>query len=890
MTKISFKRKRERFWHVHAHSNYSIKDALSSVEDMVATVSTLGQRALALTDHGLMGGTVDLYRACKKYGITPFPGTEIYMSLDREEDRRQRRAKRYHAGLVAFTTEGYQNLCRISTLSHKNFYFKPLLDFGDFAELHEQGLTRGVALTTGCFFGLVQQAIADGDMNVAKDWVRRLNLYFDDVYVEAQHHNIYEEGHNDDQMVNETWCIAQDLSLPMVVSQDSHYCHQYEKHYHDGMKRLVSWGDDPDDAVFPGDSFHLADEAWVQSHYMDKVFRSGIEGLDDLYSKHTLTIPQLERYHYHVPNVLKKRGDDTDPQESLTETCVDLLNNSDAIPRSKVALYRQRLEDELDVVDVSGMAGYLLLVREVVKECESRGIFTQTRGSAEGSLICWLLGITQADPIKYNLRFERFLSKDRTKPPDIDLDIEDVRRDEMLQWLDQQYQVAQIGTYGTFSVDENGGGSLLVAMLSKIRQKNPKQANQIKSYYDLPEKDQRMLEGLSEMGVLKSYGTHAAGLVVTDDDFDLEGLVPMMWIASSKTMVTQYAMKQVESMGLVKLDLLGLKTLTALRRASELLGRDVADGFDWIPLNDSKTYAMIRRGDTGGVFQLEGWTARRGCKEMKVRNLKDVITLMALYRPAVMSSGAKDTYISRRFKYEQTPERHEVLDPLDETNGVLVFQEQVMDVVRNLGFSADEMTEFLAAVKASNKNIGGAGEVIDRYRTKVQDACDKRGVPDEDFDFLWECIEGFAEYGFNRAHATSYALLAVRMAYIKQHHPLEFWTAMLQSFTGDKAKEYVKEVKETGIPVLRPAVNISGESWSIDRRRNAIRRGLSTIKGVGVKASAEIVAGYPYDSIEDLIERTDSRAVTGGKSYAKDGTLNGVLGKLNDAGALKELR
>ena len=871
---------RDDFWHAHAHSNYSTKDALPSVKQMVDTAARHHQPALALTDHGNMSGSVQLYKHAKRRGITPFPGLEAYLKRDATNPDE----KRYHVGLIAFTTEGYEALVKLSSKSHtrQRFHHKPQVDFTDFAEWSQRGWTDGIALTTGCFFGMVQQAIEDHGDESASWIIKTMAQWFPHLYVELQHHNIQHDNYDDDEMVSRLTAIADHLGLPTVITQDSHYCDPEEKPYHETLKRLVAYGDGIDDAVFPGDSFHLAHSQWVKSHYPEIIWRKGIDGLKDLYSKHSLVVPELEQYHYNVPAVTFG-----DPEVQLRDACKGWV-------KGKSPRYRDRLEEELEVVEFTRMASYLLLVQEVTDWCNANGVFFQTRGSASGSLICYILGITQYDPLKWNLRYERFLSKDRTKPPDIDLDVEDTRRDDLIDWLRSKFNVCQIGTYSTFSLNADGPqagrGSLLVSYVSKMRRLG-QDVSHIQTAYDLDVNTREQLAALADRGVKRSPGTHAAGLVITSTREEFERIVPTMLIPSSETTVTQFEMDDVEDLGFVKLDVLGLKTLSLMRKTIELIGLSVHDPLDWIPLNDRETFKNLRRGNTDGVFQLEGYAAQKGCKEMKVKSVKDIVNLLALYRPATMSTGVKDSFINRMAGWESVPERHEHLtNNLKETYGLPVFQEQVVSILRDLGFTPDELTDFLKAVKASNKNIGNAGQVIERYHAKFLQQAEYHQWSQSDVQFAWQAIEGFSEYGFGRSHATGYGVTAYRMAYLKTHYPLEFATALLQVWAGtQKEKQYVLAVKEMGIRLMPPDVNVSGFSWSIDRKNDGIRKGLLSIKGVGERAAKEIAENAPYESLDNLISSCDARAVTGGKSWKKDGSLNGVLGKLAAAGALKSL-
>ena len=871
--------KQSPFFHVHAHSQFSYNDALPKVKDMVETVVRHGQPALALTDHGNMGGSVQLYQECKKAGILPFPGSEMYMV----RDHTARVQERYHLGLIALTTKGYEDLCKISSKTHTrdSYFHKPHIDIADMAALYDAKMTHDIALTTGCYFGLTVQTLVTQGYDAAKAVVQMLANYWPHTYVEVQNHNIdHGDGWNDSMVVQELGRIAEELGLPLIATQDSHYCELEDKPLHEVLKRLVAFGANPDEAVFPGDGFHLSDEAWVKSHHPEWTWNASLLGYDSLLDLHALKIPALDSYSYNIPLTV------SDPDSALDERCWSALHNITNDKR-----YSDQLVTELDIIRETGMAGYLMLVAEVTDWCQTNGVYYQARGSASGSIVCWLLGITQADPIKYKLRFERFISRDRTKPPDIDLDVEDTRRGDLIAWLRSRFNVSQIGTYAKFSVDDKEGrGSLLVAYMSAMK-KAGADVSHIKGLHDLPEDAQVALRDLSAHEAKKSAGTHAAGLVLTSTKEEFERLVPTMLIASSDTTVTQYEMNDIESLGLVKLDVLGLRTLSLLRRTVELLGREVRAGLDWIPLDDTRTFTAIRHGATDGVFQLEGWTARKGCQEMKVKNLKDIIAIQALFRPAVMNSGGKDSYIRRREGIEAVPQRHPLLDKhLKDTYGIPVFQEQVISILRDLGFTPEDLTKFLKAVKASNASIGDAAKVIQGYEIMINEFSEKHGISAEDQHFLWKAIQGFAEYGFNRAHATAYGLTAYRLAYLKTHYPLEFATALLETSAGGlKEKDYITAVRGMGIRLLRPDVNVSTATWTIDRNRKAIRKGLVSIKGVGKRAAEEIASKAPYRDIPDLIERTNSRLCTGGKSYARDGSLSGVLLHLHNAGALSDL-
>lgn len=880
-------------WNLHAHSRFSAGDALPTVEAMVETIKGYGQPALGLTDHGNMGGSVQLYQHAKKAGIKPFPGTELYVVHDRND----KKAKRHHMCAVAFTTEGYSNLVKLSTLTHKNFFHKPLIDHADLAELSEAGMLKGIAATSGCYFGFTAQSIVSGDVMGAEFYLGAYAKWFDKFFVELQNHNIdHGDGWTDDLLADELMKIAHRNGIPCVLTQDSHYCHQDDQEIHNALKRLVSFGPDPDDATFPGDGFGLADEGWLRAHHHDSRFAAGVEGLDDLLGAHDLTIPQLEKYHYNIPFTVD------DPNKTLRERAMRTLED---MRLDKEKKYVERLEEELSVIKDTGMAGYLLLVQEVTDWCRANKVFYQARGSASGSIVCWLLRITQANPIKWGLSFERFISRDRVKPPDIDLDVEKHRRKELLEYLRGKFAVAQIGTWVEFSLhgeeDEDGESESKGSLRVKYYTARSRAGDPVHSWADVPEADKEALYRISDLKPFSGYGTHAAGVVVTTSHAEIDNLVPMMQVASSKTMVTQYEMDDVEALGLVKLDVLGLKTLSVLHACMDNLGKDVFRGLDWIPLNDAATYRAISRGDTEGVFQLEGGSAAKGCKRLKPSKIGDIIAAMALFRPATMNSGATDSYIMRKHRDEEVPAWSPMIaKETAHTYGILLYQEQVISILRQLGMSADDLTKFLKAVKASNSGIGNAGAVIDGYRDMVWAMAVDAGFTRFEWEWFWESATGFAAYGFNQSHSTAYGITAYRCAYLATNHPLEYFAALLaysstEKKKGQRSKEeiYLSAARSRGIKVRRADVNYSGVTYAVDAEAGAIRKGLKTIKGVGETSAEDIVAKRPeggYTSLEHFARCLIGTKVTGVKPFLEEGDKTvGIFGKLYDAGALDSL-
>jgi DNA polymerase-3 subunit alpha len=871
-----------KIWNAHTHSKFSAKDAISSVADLVSQAVALNQPALGLTDHGNIAGSVQLYKQCQKQGIRPFPGTELYLVHNRGD----KKAKRRHLTVLAYNNEGYRNLVNLSTLSHRNFHNKPLVDHTDLALLSEQNGLRGLAVLTGCINGFVSSALLEQDMLAAEQYLVGYTTWFDRCYVELMNHNIvWDGGITDDQVAEGLLGLADRVGVPCALTQDAHYAEYESQAGHDSFKRLVSFGSDPDDGVFLGDGFQLASDSWFEDHHHPARYLKGVDGLQSLLSLHDLEISQLDKYAYNIPFTVNE------PQIELQNRCRSELGE-----KGLASKYQIRLDEELQIIADTGMAGYLMLVAEVTDWCRENKVFYQARGSAAGSMCCWLLGITSVDPLKWKLSFERFISRDRTKPPDIDLDVEHNRRAELVVWLAERFSVSQIGTWLQLKMsgdidpetgETTGKGSLRVQYFARKRALG----EDIDEWADVPLEDKEQLMHLDSLKTYRGYGVHAAGIILTSSHQEFDELVPQMYVASSKTFVSQYAMDDVEDLGLVKLDVLGLKTLSVLHKTMDNLDREV--DLDWIPLTDRETYQNISKGKTDGVFQLEGWTARKGVRRLCPTKISDVIAAMALFRPATMDSGATSDYIHHKNNTKVSVVRHPILDGITkDTEQILLFQEQVISVLRQLGMDSDNLTKFLKAVKASNQNIGQAGVVIDGYKNQVYGLAQKIGMSDEDWEWLWQAVTGFAAYGFNRAHSTVYGLTAYRCAYLATHFPLEFFGALLHVAAGtDKENLYIAASKQSDIYLSQPDIERSGIRYEVDGK--FIRRGLTSVKGVGDKAAQAIIEARPaegFGTLKSFAEKVDHRKVTGVKPYRESGDVQvGVLGKLHEAGVLKSL-
>lgn len=904
--------KDKHWFHAHTHSEFSMLDAISSVETLVEKVVRYKQPSIVLSDHGNGAGWVQLYKAGLKFGIPVFPGLEGYLTTEPivEPKKGDPTLERFHIGMISLNLKGYRELSKLMSLSHTRPRFNrfPRFDLNDLAAFSSDN----IAVTTGCFFGLVQQILVTDGPKRAKRIVEMYARWFPNTFVEIQNHNIdhSQQGHgkllsSDEEICQALVDIAMSVGLPILATQDSHYCDAKQKPAHELMKRMVYRGEnDGADNEFPGDSFHLATTEWVKEHHKKKHWKLALEGSKQLLDLHDLQIPALDNYKAHVPTVKKN------PQKWLFRMCWKALEKleDDGILVKSVKQYRKRLEHELDIIEFLGHAGYFGVVQAVVQFCKDEGICVEARGSANGSLVCYLLGITSIDPLEWGLLFERFLSRDRKKPPDIDLDIEDVRRPDVLDFVFRNFGAAQIGTFQQLGVrddPEKGDdkGSILVTYNSYLRYKLgndnfvPRFGKGIETVGQVREvsrKDYLGLRQLAKVKVKRAYGVHPAGLLLNGDDQKIEDYVPTMLVASSNTVVTQFSGEDAEEFGYLKLDVLGQRTLTTMRRCQELIGRKDPTDFKWIPPNDKATLRYLSKGYTdNGVFQFEGYSMARGARALQIRSTMDCVVAGAIFRPACIDSGVTDAYITRRFDKDARknieyphPAFEEVLKG---THGLVLYQEQVLEIMRRLGLDYEGINTFFKIVKDSGKGATARNlERIKEVEKQWEDICERNGIDDP--EWAWTYIEGYTKYGFNKSHAAGYGVRSYRVAYLKVHFPLEFHAALLESWAG-KPKEslYIREARTCGIRLLSADVNISGASWTVDRRKQAIRRGLSSIKGIGKTAADEIASNAPYNNLDELIEANSARSVSGAPKFIKEGVWSGNLQKLKEAGALSSL-
>lgn len=861
------------YWSVHTHSKYSAKDALPTVADLVARASDLDFPALGLTDHGTAAGIFELYKHSRKAGIIPVPGVEMYVALNRH----MKRPVTKHMGVVATTSTGWNNLIGLVNHSMQYFRYKPIIDFSDLAQLADGGMLDGLSVLTGCFFGVLNASMGAGDLP-AHNLLLTLQDWFDGrVFVEVQNHHINTPDHVDADLVAAMVDVANRVGAPIVVTNDAHYTLRAHTQIHNMLKFLSSWNDeDPDSALFPGDGYWLCSADQMRGRFDDKVWEAGQAGLDELLNGYDLSVPMLDEFKVHMPSVTNR-----DPVRELTERI-----NTELDRRLLGPEYGRQADEEMKVIGPKGFAEYLLLVASITDWMTEHNISYLARGSASGSVVCWLLGITQVDPLEYNLRFDRFLSVDRIKPPDIDLDVEHNRRDEALEYLEQLHPSVRIGSWRTvrLSDDDPHKGSLWV----EWERAASKGMLRIRD-----EQRDHILQQLSDMGTYSGMGKHAAGLIIAPDIESVTHL-PRQWLSNSETMVTALDMHNVEELGFIKVDLLGSRTLTAVAGALRTLGLHM----DQIPLDDPAVFKRMASGKTMGIFQLQGWSASAGCRQLKPRSFNDVVHAVALFRPAAQKSGATGEFIATRAQGKKSvrKDRHPLIKRhTDTTYGVLVYQEQVMGILGEMGMDPIELSRVLKAVKASNANIGNAAQAMTDSMASVIDLAHKWEMSDNDIDWLRNALVAYAEYGFNLSHAVSYARVAYVSAWLLTHHPAVYWASLISQYghKADDVRAMRKAAREyDNLSFIRAHVNYSKTDLVANESGTAIIEALTSIKGIGENVAEEIARHAPYTSVLDMAERCDKRIVSGSRAILAGHTPDAAPGKvkiLHEAGALEAM-
>jgi DNA polymerase-3 subunit alpha len=886
------------FVHLHVHSEYSLLDGLGKIPRLVARAKELGMPALALTDHGTMFGVVEFYNAAKAAGIRPIVGVEAYLSPRGMKDKEGRTDRDPdHLLLLAESDAGYHNLLQIATAAQlEGFYYKPRIDH-DYLAAHAEGLI----CTSGCLAAEIPRALAEGrdaDAERLMGWYR--DLFGERFYLELQSHDIPELTTVNRKLVE----MAPRLGIGLVATNDVHYVMPEDAAAHDILLCIQT-----QTVVNDIKRMRMADNSFYlrTPEEMRAIFAETPAAISNTLAVAERCSVDLGFKGYHLPVFPVPDGEP--PEDYLRKLCDEGLRERFG-PQADSPEIRGRIEKELGIIHTMGFDNYFLIVWDLCREARQEKIWYNARGSAAGSLAAYALGITLVDPIAHGLIFERFLNPARVSMPDIDLDFQDDLRGRMLEYVARRYgsdKVAQIITFGTMAARaavRDVGRVLdiplpevdrLAKMIPAGQGKNVtlteslQEVPPLREAYDNVDYLRNLIDTAIQLeGVVRNAGTHAAGVVISDrplvEYMPLHRLTRGSLEESAMGAITQFEMQVLDKLGMLKVDFLGLATLTVMQRACELIRERHGVDLDLntIPTDDPAVFELLGRGEVDGVFQVEGSGMRRYLMEMKPTRLDHVIAMIALFRPGPIEHIPD--YIARMHGLQPVEYKHPALEPiLRETYGILIYQEQLMRaVIEMAGYTPSEADDLRKAVSKKN------ADAIRRHRAKfIEGAGRVVKISPEQAAGIFDDWQGFARYGFNKAHAADYGVICAQTAYLKAHYPVEFMTALLSVSKNETEKVgfYLTDCRRLGIDVLPPDIGYSGWDFTIEERPQggyAIRYGLGAVKNVGEGAVNEILTererGGKFASIDDLAGRVDLRRV--GKraleSLVKVGALDGL--------------
>ena len=856
------------FAHLHVHTEYSLLDGASRVKELIRRTKELGMDSVAITDHGVMYGAVRFYKEAKAQGVHPVIGCEVYLAPGMRQERAEVDGTRYyHLILLAENETGYRNLVELISLANiEGYYYKPRIDKELLRQYHE-----GIIALSACVAGEIPQAILRGNNERAEALVAEYVEIFgqDNFFLEIQDHGLPEE-----KTVNRALReLAKKYDIGLVATNDVHYVHADDSEFHD-ILLCVQTGrtiNDPDRMRFSGPDYYLKSEEEMAALFAD--YPEALENTAKIAARCQVdfTFGELQLPFYPLPEHFE--SDDA----YLRALCEERLSSRYTDVTDEI---RTRLDYELGVIHGMGYASYFLIVWDFINYARGHGVEVGPgRGSAAGSIVAYLLGITNIDPLRYALLFERFLNPERVSMPDIDIDFDDINRGRVISYVKERYgedHVAQIATFGTMGAkgairdvgrvlemsfsEVSAITKLVPAELNITLERALKESSDFRRLYDEDESVRRVIDLARRIeGLPRNISIHAAGVVIAKEP--LASQVPV-WV-SEGTLVTEFDKDDVEALGLLKMDFLGLRTLTIIAdtvrhvRASHGIDLDV----DAIPLVDEKTSQMLCNGDTGAVFQMESAGMTNLVKDLQPKGFVDLIPTVALYRPGPLGSGMVTDFIDGLHGKKEVVYMHPLLEPiLKETFGVVLYQEQVMQIVQVLaGFSLGQ-ADLLRRAMGKKKH-----DLLMAQKEIFLQGCAKNGLETSLANHIFDLLTHFADYGFNKSHSAAYGLLAWQTAYLKAHYPVEFMAGVLTSIMDktDKIPVYIQLCRQMGIKILPPDINSSAATFGIED--GAIRFGLAAVRNVGENAIVSMervrAEGGKFRSLVDFCARVDMRAV-----------------------------
>ena len=882
-----------KFTHLHTHSHYSLLDGLAKIDDLVARTKELGMNSLAITDHGNLYGAIEFYKKAKAGGIKPIIGIEAYMMP--EQSSAGQTEKYYHLILLCQNNAGWKNLLKLVTHANlEGFYYKPRIN-KDYLRQHSEGL---IALS-GCISGEIGRLILANKLQEAE----RVALDYQNIFgsgkffLEIGHHpGIRETIKVRDAVVK----ISKKTGIPLVATHDIHYLKPEDAQYHDILLAVQTGNtlNDPDRLSLKDDDFCMRSPAEMAEFFKD--LPEAIANTQTIADQCNL---EIELHKIHLP-----KFDAPDNASSIAYLKMLIDERVGKRYATITPTISDRIRYELGVIEKMGFADYFLIVQDLINWAKDRGIVVGPgRGSAAGSIVSYILGITDIDPIKFDLLFERFLNPDRIQMPDIDIDITDKRREEVMGYLKERYgenRVAHIITFGTMAARaaiRDVGRALGISygfcdQLAKMVPFNQGLEEALKNtdlagLYQTNADAKRILDAARHMeGVARHASVHACGIVISESP--LTEYLPLQKAPQDdNTIVSQFEMHSVEDLGLLKMDLLGLKNLTTIEETVRLINdtNDNKIDINNLPAKDEKTFKLLQLGDTTGVFQLESSGMRRYLKELKPTELEDIIAMISLYRPGPMELIPE--YVARKFGRKKVEYLHPKLEPIfKNTYGIMIYQEQLMSAARMLANFTLSEADVLR--KAVGKKIR---KLLLEQKEKLIRGCIANNVPKEIAEQFWALVEPFDRYGFNRSHAACYATIAYQTAYLKAHYPVEFMSSLLNAEADDtdRLSFLMSECQRVGIKVLPPDINKSSANFTADNGN--IRFGLTGVKNVGENITAAIIderqKSGPFENLVSLLKRVKHKDLNKKslESLAKCGALdsfgierNHILSNMDD--------